>query len=327
MSEMTYLEAVNQTLHEELSRDKKVIFMGEDIGSTGGAFGCAKGLFDKYGSQRIIETPISENSFIGVATGASLAGLRPIVEIMYMDFLLLGADQVCNHLSKLRYIYGGQSILPVTIRTTTGGNCRYGASHAQNLEALFKHVPGLKIATPSNANDAKWLLQHAVRDDNPWLVIESRKLYNNSCEITSETDVPVGKARVMLTGKDLTLVTYSRMVPECELAVSRLRKEKGIDIELIDLRTINPLDHDTIHESVQKTGRLVVVHEAYKTCGVGAEIVSQATEACLKYMIIPPLRIGAKDTPIPASSVLEDHNVPSSVSIEKSILDHLEKFL
>ena len=321
----TYLQAVNQTLRNEIKNDDKVIFMGEDIGIMGGAFGASKGLLEEFGQDRIIETPISENSLTGLATGAAMLGLRPIVEFMYMDFMALAADQIANHLSKIHYIYGGEVTVPVTIRVTTGGNCRYGASHSQCLEAWFKHVPGLKIAAPSNAQDVKWLLQFAVRDDNPWLIIESRKLYNTSCLVTEKSDIPVGKAKVLQTGKDLTLVSYSRMVPECQEVAKKLLDEKDIEVELIDLRTLNPLDYDSIYSSIKKTGKIIIVHEAYTTCGVGAEIVARVTENCLSSLVIPPLRIGTIDTPIPASPVLEDHNVPAAENIFNNICEHLGK--
>ncbi len=316
----TYLQAVNKTLRAELARDANVIFMGEDIGIAGGAFGAAKGLFEEFGPERIIETPICENSFLGVATGAALLGMRPVVEFMYMDFMALATDQIVNHLAKLHFIYGGQSTVPVTIRATTGGNCRYGASHAQSLEAWYMHAPGLKIAAPSNAHDARWLLQHAIRDDNPWLVVESRKLYKTECEIGEVPDLPVGKARVARPGTDLTLVSYSRMMPEC-LAVAENLEGQGIAAEVIDLRTINPLDVDTVCASAEKTGRVVVVHEAYRTGGVGAELAARVHERAHAALKQPVFRIGARDTPIPASPVLEDAIVPHRESIEREVLD------
>lgn len=319
----TYLEAIRESIIEEMEKDKDIVFFGEDIGLYGGAFGVSSGLLGKFGTCRIIDTPISENSFVGLAVGAALTGLKPIVEIMFMDFITLAMDQIVNHMAKFRYMYGGQVTVPIVIRTPAGGGRRYGASHSQSLESWFMHIPGLKIAAPSNANDAKWLLKYAIQDFNPWLFIESKKLYSVKGVILEHMDIPVGKARVVHSGMDCTLVTYSRMVQDCQVAVKNLKEDKGISVELIDLRTLCPLDMETVLNSIKKTRCAVVVEEGCITSGVGAEISARITEGCFDFLSKPTLRIASPDTPIPSSPNLEDFLLPNS----KNIMEKIEKYL
>jgi len=321
--EKTYLQAVREAISEEMEKDQSVVFMGEDIGRYGGAFGVSWGLLDKFGPRRIIDSPISENSFVGVATGAALTGLKPIVEIMFMDFITLAMDQIVNHMTKFRYMYGGQVTVPVVIRTPAGGGRRYGASHSQSLDSWFMHVPGLKIGVPSNPNDAKWILKHAIQDPNPWLVIENKKLYSIKGKVHQSLDLPVGKARVIHSGTDCTLITYSRMISECQQVVQHLRSAKGIQVELIDLRTLCPLDTETIVNSIKKTGCAVIVEEGCITSGVGAEISARIMEKCFHFLSKPVLRVASPDTPVPASPELEDAILPDF----NSILIKVEEYL
>jgi len=320
----SYLQAINEAISEEMECDDHVVFLGEDIGVYGGAFGVSRGLIEKFGPKRIIDTPISENSIIGLATGAAMTGLKPIVEIMFMDFITLAMDQIVNHMAKLRYIYGGQVTIPVVIRTPAGAGRRYGASHSQSLEAWFLHVPGLRIAVPSSPNDAKHILKYAIRDSNPWLFIESKKLYYTKGELCDTIDIPIGKARIVKHGEDCTIVTYSRMTEVCTNVVERLSNEYKLSVELIDLRTLNPIDYETIFESVKKTRFVVIVEEDNITGGVGAELSAQVAENCFDFLEKPILRIASKDIPIPASSILEDFTIPSAELIMAKLIECLK---
>tara|TARA_B100000315_G_C14467145_1_gene536517 strand:+ start:46 stop:1038 length:993 start_codon:yes stop_codon:yes gene_type:complete len=319
----SFLQAINDAIVEEMELDNQVVIIGEDIGTYGGAFGVTRGLLEKFGSSRVIDTPISENSIVGLATGAAITGLKPIVEIMFMDFITLAMDQIVNHMTKLRYMYGGQVTVPVVVRTPAGAGRRYGASHSQSLEAWFMHVPGIKIAVPSNPNDAKHLLKYAIQDENPWLFIEGKKLYYTKGVIEDSIDIPVGKAQIINSGTDCTIVTYSTMTEVCKKCVDQLNNENDISIDLIDLRTLCPLDYTTIYESVNKTGKAVIVEEDNFTGGVGAEISARITENCFDSLRKPILRIASKDIPIPASSALEDFTVPSYDLIVGDVLKYL----
>ena len=320
----TYLQAINSALLEEMEKDKKIIILGEDIGIYGGAFGVTQGLLERFGPERVIDTPISENSIVGVAIGSALAGLRPILEIMFMDFITLAMDQIVNHLTKFRYIYGGQTKLPVVIRTAAGGGKGYGPSHSQSLESWFMHVPGLKIAVPSNPHDAKWLLKTAINDFNPWLFIENKKLYAIEGEVGSKIGTPVGKANIVRSGRDCTVITYSRMTRECLSAIDAMG-EKKFSIEVIDLRTLSPLDTETIYSSIRKTKCAIIVEEDCKTSGVGAEISARIMEKCFRVLSRPVLRLAGCDTPIPASIELEEAFFPNAGKIIKTIRKYLGK--
>jgi len=318
----TYLQAINEAIAEEMERDGDVFILGEDLGTYGGAFGATQGLLDRFGPGRVVDTPISENSFVGVATGAALTGLKPIVEIMFMDFITLAMDQIVNHMTKMRYMYGGQAKIPVVIRTPAGGGRGYGPSHSQSLESWFMHVPGLKIAVPSTPHDAKWLLKAAIADPNPWLFIENKKLYSLKGEVGEEIGFAAGKASIVAAGSDCTIITYSRMAQECLQAVETLA-EKGIRPEIIDLRTLSPLDMDTVYESVRKTGCAVIVEEDCKTAGVGAEISARIAEKCFGALSKPVLRIACPDSPIPTSAKLESLLIPNAERITKEVTKHL----
>jgi len=305
MSEMFFSEALRAALDEALEADPTVILLGEDIGSYGGAFGVTRGLLEKYGPERVRETPISENSIVGVAVGAAITGLRPIVEVMFMDFILLAADQIANHAAKLRYIYDGQVNVPIVIRTPAGAGRGYGASHSQSLESAFLSVPGLKIVAPSTPAEAKGLLAAAIRDPDPVLFIESKALYNVRGEVPEGAyEVPIGKARVVRQGGDLTLIGYGAGVGTCLEAADELAAG-GIEADVVDLRTLKPMDTATILASVRKTRRCIVFEEGHLTGGVGAEISARITEGCFADLEAPVRRVAAKDVPFPAAPALE----------------------
>ncbi|MBW1711589.1 MAG: alpha-ketoacid dehydrogenase subunit beta [Deltaproteobacteria bacterium] len=320
MKEITYKQALGEALGEEMARDEKVFLLGEDIGLYGGVFGVTKGLIDKFGPERVRQTAISESAIIGAAVGAAMLGLRPVAEIMYFDFVAVGMDQIINQAAKIRYMSGGQVRLPLVIRTQAGGGRGKGAQHSQYLEALFCHVPGLKVVAPSNARDAKGLLKSAIRDDCPVLFIENAFLYNEEA-LVPEGDYtePLGQAKVVLEGRDLTLVTYSAIIGKCLQACGQLAQE-GISTEVIDLRTLVPLDMETILESVAKTNRVVVVHEAVKRVGFGAEVAAAIMEKAFDDLDGPVLRVGAKESPIPFAESLEEVVLPSVSDIKEACL-------
>ena len=318
MAELKYAEAVGQTLDEEMQRDERVFLIGEDVGSFGGAWGTSTGLFEKYGPERVRNTPISESAIIGTAVGAAITGLRPVAEIMYFDFITCAMDQVANQAAKLRLMSGNKLTLPLVIRTPGGCGTMEAAHHSQNLEAWFVHCPGLKVVTPSTVYDLKGLLKSAIRDDNPVLFIEHRLLYGRSEEVPDkEWLVPIGRAKVKKKGTDVTVISYSYMLTKVMKAAEQLAPE--ISVEVIDLRTLVPLDFATIATSVKKTGRCIIAHEAVACCGIGAEIVRRVTEQHFDYLDSPPLVLGTASVPIPYSPPLEKACIPQTEDIVKTI--------
>lgn len=310
MPVMTYREAINAALAEELARDERVFIIGEDVGLFGGAMAVTKGLYERFGAQRVIDMPISESVIVGGALGAALTGLRPVAEIMFIDFVGVCMDQIANQIAKVRYMLGGQVTVPLVIRTQGGGGKSYAAQHSQSLEAWFVHTPGLKVVMPSSPADAKGLLKSAIRDDNPVLYIEHKLLYNEKGEVPEgEHLVPLGQAKVVRAGEDLTIATYSRMVLFALQAAETLAQE-GIQAEIIDLRTLTPLDDETLFASVQKTGRFLAVEEGHRTAGMGAELVARVVQSCFDYLDAPPGRVAAQDYPIPCAPVLEKATLP-----------------
>ncbi|MBR0457711.1 MAG: alpha-ketoacid dehydrogenase subunit beta [Victivallales bacterium] len=306
MPEIYYSKAVNEALDEELARDPNVILIGEDIGLYGGAFGATKGLFEKYGAERLWETPISENSFTGIGVGAAMLGLRPVVEIMFMDFVALALDQIMNSAGKLHYMYGGQVNVPMVIRTPGGAKGGYGPSHSQTLTNLLVGVPGIKVVAPSSPAQAKGLLKSAIRDENPVVVVENKRLYPKKGEVPSgDWTLPLGKAVVAREGDSLTIAAYSSMTPVCLAVAEAFAKNAGIEIEVVDLVSLQPLDTETLFASVRKTGRLVVAEEACLTGGVAAEVAALVAEHCMDSLEAPIARVGAKDMPIPSALQLE----------------------
>lgn len=326
MSKKSYVQAIRDVMAEEMRRDEKVFVMGEDIEVLGGIFGATRGLADEFGADRVRNTPISEAGFISAGLGAACAGMRPIVELMYMDFSLVAADSIINQVAKTRYIFGGKAKVPLVIRGQQGVGRGNAATHSQSLETLFMHFPGLKVAMPSTAEDAAGLLRDAIRDDNPTIMIEHKALYTQKSEVPDDPEfmIPWGKGRVFREGKDCTIIATHTYVKKSLDAAEELAKE-GIECEVIDPRTLVPLDIDLLSSSVKKTGRCVVVHEAHRTCGVGAEISSQLYEQAFCYLDAPIERLGAKQCPLPFNLGLENAVVPQPEDIINAVKRTLYK--
>jgi len=318
--EVTFAEATLEAMREEMARDSRVFIMGEDIASQGGIFGQFKGLADQFGLERVRDTPISETAIVGAGIGAALGGLIPVIDMHFADFLGVAMDEVLNQMSKIRYMFGGQANLPLVLRAPDGVTRSGAAQHSQSLEAIFMHIPGTKIVAPSNAEDAKGLLKAAIRDPNPVIYFEHKDLFRRKGQVPDgEHITPIGKARVTREGDSLTVVSYSRMFTEVEAACQQLGDEVEGKVELIDLRTIVPMDVETILASVRKTHRLLIVHEAVKRGGVGAEISAVVAEKAVEYLDAPIVRIGAKPYPIPFSPPLEREIVPQVDEIISAI--------
>lgn len=299
MKEIRYIRAITEALREEMERDESVFVIGEDVGMPGGSFSATRGLLQEFGEKRVRDTPISESAIVGLSSGAATQGLRPVVEIMFMDFLTVCMDQIANQLAKMRYMFGGQYQLPIVIRTPCGGGLNAGPQHSQCLESWFCHIPGLKVVMPATPYDVKGLLKAAIRDDNPILFVENKALYGLTGQVPEEEYlVPIGKADVKREGLHVTVVAVSRMVHQSLEAAEALSKE-GIEIEVVDLRTVSPLDKETILGSVEKTSRLVIAHEAVKAFGIGAEIAAMVCEEMIDCLDGPIIRVGAPYTPIP----------------------------
>lgn len=320
MPEITYAEAIRSALWEEMKQDERVFIIGEDIGVYGGAFGVTTGMLQEFGEKRIIETPISEPSIIGAAIGAALLGMRPVAEIMFMDFILLTLDQIGNQAAKMHYMFGGKATVPLVIRMPSGSGTGAAAQHSQSLETLLMHLPGLKVVTPSTPYDAKGLLKTAIHDPNPVCFVEHKLLYKMKGEVPEEDyQIPFGVADVKRAGKDLTIVTNGVMVHK-SLAVAKRLEAEGIDVEIIDPRTMVPLDTETIINSVMKTGKLLVVHEACETAGWAGEIMAIISSSrAFDYLDAPMRRLTGKNVPIPYNRVLEAAAVPQEEDIEREI--------
>lgn len=315
MAEITYREALNQALREEMDRDERVFIMGEEVGYFGGAFKVTDGLLAVYGEKRVRDTPISELTIVGSGIGAAMGGLRPIVELMTVNFSLLAMDQIVNHASKIRYMFGGKAKVPIVIRTPQGAGHQLGAQHSQSLEAYFMHSPGLRVAIPATPADAKGLLKSALRQEDPVIFLEHESLYGMKGEVPEgEHLVPFGKARVAREGKDVTIVSYSKCVYDAIHAAEALENE-SIDAEVIDLRMLNPLDISAVIESVRKTGKAIVVYEGWRTGGAGAEIAAQIYEAAFDHLDAPVERVATLDMPIPYNAKLEKAALPSPAEI------------
>jgi acetoin:2,6-dichlorophenolindophenol oxidoreductase subunit beta len=319
--EIQYREAIREALREELIRDPAVVLIGEEmIDPWGGTFGVTKGLSTEFGMERIRNTPISEAAIIGCAVGAALAGMRPVAEIMFFDFIATGMDQAVNQAAKIRYMSGGQVNVPLVIRTAGGSGRASAAQHSQSLEAWFIHVPGIKVVMPSTPYDAKGLLKTAIRDPDPVLFIEHKMMYNNKGPVPEEEYlIPLGVADVKRAGRDVTVVATSRMVPRALAVAERLAATGGPDLEVIDPRSLVPLDRATILASVRKTHRLVIVHEAVERGGFGAELASIVGTEVFTYLDAPIRRVAACNTPVPFSPELEDYLVPDEARIEAAI--------
>lgn len=314
MAEMRYVDALKRGLELEMQRDPSVIVLGEDV-AVGGPFGVTAGLVDRFGERRVINTPISEDSIMGLATGAALAGRRPVVEIMFIDFLTLAMSQLVNHTAKLRFMSGGQLAVPIVVRLQQGAGGGWGAHHSQCLEAWLHHIPGLKVVAPANADDALGLLRAAIRDPDPVLFIEHRGLYFRRDEVgESETLPALGTAKVVRPGRDLTIISWSRMVWEALAASAELAK-RGIEAEVIDLRSLSPIDIAAVVGSVRRTNRALIVHEAVLQGGLGGEIAALIQDAAFDDLDAPIARVGAPFAPVPASPPLERAFVPDAARI------------
>ncbi len=320
MSVKTYAQAIKDVLAEEMRKNESVFVMGEDVAEQGGIFGCTRGLVKEFGKERVRNTPISEAGFVGAGIGAACAGMRPVVELMYMDFTYVAMDQILNQAAKIRYMFGGKAKVPLVIRGQQGVGRGNAGQHSQSVEAMFMHIPGLKVAMPSSPADAAGLLRTAIRDDNPVMFFEHKALYATKGEVPDEPEyaIPFGKAGIVKTGSDVTVIGTHLYVGKSVSAAQRLAVE-GIHAEVIDPRTIVPLDEDTILQSVKKTGRAVVVHEAHKTGGVGAEIAAMIMEKAFKYLDAPVIRLGAKHCTLPFNLGLENAVVPQEEDIINAV--------
>jgi|TARA_B100000242_G_scaffold115085_1_gene80257 pyruvate dehydrogenase E1 component beta subunit len=325
MSIKTFRQALNEALHLEMSRDKNVIIFGEDVcGGTGGtgekdawggAFGVTKGLLSEFGPDRIMDTPITESAFVGAAVGAAMTGLRPVTEIMFVDFLGVCFDQIFNQAAKVRYMFGGKADMPMVLRASYGAGASSASQHSQALYPIFTHIPGLKVVVPSNPYDAKGLLINAIRDEDPVIFLEHKMLYDFSGEVPDEAyTVPFGEAGIIREGKDVTLISLGKMVNVCQEAADELAKE-NVAASILDLRTISPLDEETILEFTEETGRVVVVDEAYPRCGVAADVSSIIVEKAFSDLKAPIKKVTPPHSPVPYAPNLEQAFLPSSQNV------------
>jgi pyruvate dehydrogenase E1 component beta subunit len=312
---MTFAQALNNAHKLEMQRDPNIYVAGEDVGVYGGIFGVTGGLLDQFGDKRVRDTPITESAIVGTAVGAAAAGLRPVIELMFVDFIGVALDQLYNQAAKMKYMFGGKAKLPITLRATCGAGMGAAAQHSQCLEAWFMHIPGLKVVMPSTPYDAKGLLISAIRDDNPVVFLEHKMLYGTQGEVPEESyAIPLGKADVKREGQDITVVATAMMVGRALSAAEKLAGN-GISLEVVDPRTLSPLDEETILNSVKKTHRLLIVHEEVKFAGSGAEIAAMVAEKAFDYLDAPIVRIGAPFTPVPFSPPLEQEFIPSEEKI------------
>ncbi|HKN86417.1 MAG TPA: pyruvate dehydrogenase complex E1 component subunit beta [Nitrospiraceae bacterium] len=316
---MSYRDALNQAMREEMRRDDKVFLIGEEVGYYQGAFKVSKGFVEEFGPKRVLDTPITEAGFTGLAIGAAMAGLHPIVELMTFNFGILAMDQIVNNAAKIRYMSGGQLSVPIVIRGPGSAAHQLGAQHSQSLEAWFAHVPGLKVIVPATPHDAKGLLKSAIRDPNPVIFIEAQLLYGTKGEVSDEDfTIPIGRADVKREGRDVTVVAYSKMLLLALEAAEELAGQ-GIDAEVVDPRTLKPLDVETIVESVKKTGRLVVVEEGWSFAGMGAQIAESVYSLAFDYLDAPIVRVTGEEVPIPYTRPLEDLAIPDRVRIVNAV--------
>ncbi len=315
MREITLSQAVNEALAEEMRRDGTVFIIGEDVAEAGTPFKILSGLVEEFGTDRVVDTPIAEPGFMGIGVGAAMTGMRPVVDLMFGDFLFLVMDQLCNQAAKTHYMSGGKLNVPLVLRTNMGATRRSAAQHSQSLHALVAHIPGLKVAMPSSAYEAKGLLKTAIRDDNPVVIFEDKLMYQDKAPVPEgELLIPFGKANTLRIGHDITLIGTSSMVQVCEKAADMLAAE-GISAEVIDPRTIVPLDEETILASVRKTSRAIVVDEGHQNFGTTAEIAARISEKAFYHLDAPVQRFGAMDVPIPFSPALEDLTVPTPEAV------------
>lgn len=319
MAKISMRQAISQALWEEMERDPKVFILGEEVGVWGGTYAVTKGFHDHFGAERVMDTPIAEAAIIGAAIGAAMTGARPVAELMTINFAFSAMDHIVNEAAKMHYMFNGQMVLPMVIRTVGGGGRQLGATHSQTPDAIFAHFPGLKVVAPGTPADAKGLLKAAIRSDDPILFIEHATLYQVKGEVPEgDYIVPIGKSTIQRPGKDVTLVTYSKMLELSLKAADELEKE-GIDVEIVDLRTLRPLDMDPVIESFKKTNRAVIVEEGWKSFGVGSEISSQIYEKAFDYVDAPIKRVAQKEVPLPYNRTLEQMALPQIEDIVKAV--------
>jgi pyruvate dehydrogenase E1 component beta subunit len=337
MAVVTYRQALHDTIEEEMRRDPSVVLLGEEIGQFEGSYKITAGLLKEFGKERVIDTPIAEEGFVGAAIGAAMLGLRPIVEIMTVNFSLLAIDQIVNHAAKIHYMFGGQARVPMVLRTPEGGGQQLAATHSQNFSSWYAYIPGLKVVAPATPADARGLLKTSIRDDDPVIFLENLALYNTKGEVpglgegasnghSSHDDdlVPIGKAAIMKEGTDLTLLAYSRMSVVALEVARRLEQEQGISCEVIDVRSLRPLDRPTLIDSVKKTSRCVVVEEDWYSYGVGAELVATVQEGAFDYLDAPIRRVAQAEVPLPYAKVMEQAALPKAQNIVDTIKSTLD---
>lgn len=323
MARITMREAISQALWEEMERDEKVFILGEEVGVWGGTYAVTKGFYDHFGAKRVKDTPIAESAIIGAAIGAALTGLRPVAELMTINFAFAAMDHIVNEAAKLRYMFGGQFTIPMVIRTPGGGGRQLGATHSQTPDAIFAHFPGLKVVAPGTPQDAKGMLKSAIRSNDPILFIEHATLYQVRGEVPEEEyTTPLDKARIHRPGSDVTLVTYSKMLELSDQAADQLAKE-GIEAEIIDLRCLRPLDMEPVLESFKKTNRAVVVEEGWRSYGVGSEVASRIYEQAFDYVDAPIQRVAQKEVPLPYNRNLEQMALPQVGDIVQAVKEVL----
>lgn len=326
MRKTTYIQAINEAMKDEMRRDPSVYLMGEDVGHYGGLFRVTRNLLDEFGPKRVIDTPISEQGFTGMAIGSAMVGMRPIIELMYMDFFMVCADQIFNQAAKMHYMTGGLLNVPMVIRGQHGGGKRYGSQHSQAVESTFAQFPGIKVVAPATPYDAKGLLISAIRDNNPVLFLEHKMLYFTRGDMPDaevEYTVPIGKAEVKRVGRDITIATFSYSLLQALEAAEEIKAQHGVDAEVVDLRSITPLDMETVYESVAKTGRLLAVHESQSNCGIGAEIVARIYEEAPQLLTAPARRLGMAPVSLPVSKPLEEEVLPWKNAIKAAVLEML----
>jgi pyruvate dehydrogenase E1 component beta subunit len=317
---MTIREAVSQALWEEMERDPNVIIMGEEVGVWGGTYAVTKGFYDHFGAERVRDTPISEGVIVGAAVGAAMNGLKPVAEIMTINFAFLALDQIVNQAAKIHSMFGGQFEVPLVVRTTSGGGKQLGATHSQTPDVIFAHFPGLKVIAPATPADAKGLLKAAIRGRDPVLFIEHSTMYQERGEVPEGTDfvLPIGKSEIKRPGKDVTIITYSKML-QISLKAAKQLEAEGIEAEVIDLRTLRPLDMDPVYASFKRTNRAVVVEEGWRSYGVGAEVAARIYEECFDYLDAPVTRVAQKEVPLPYSAELEKSAIPNSNDVVAAV--------
>jgi len=315
MATLTIREAISQALWEEMERDERVIILGEEVGVWGGTYAVTKGFYDHFGPERVLDTPIAEGVIVGAANGAAMAGLRPVAELMTINFAFLAMDQIVNHTAKLRSMFGGQFTVPVVIRAVGGGGRQLGATHSQTPDAVFAHFPGLKVVAPGTPHDAKGLLKSAIRSDDPVLFIEHATLYQAKGEVPDgEVLEPIGVSKIQRPGRDVTLVTYSKMLQVSLQAAEQLAQE-GIEVEIVDLRSLRPLDMGPVLDSFRRTNRAVIVEEGWRSFGVGAEVSARIYEEAFDYADAPIVRVAQKEVPLPYNRDLEQAALPQLADV------------